>query len=66
MAYDTKTGVSGEYMICILFKSCLFLATLSEDGVNYSIVVGIGLSDLRVEETDNGRGKSLTESPQPL
>ncbi|KAI9870394.1 MAG: hypothetical protein M1830_004299 [Pleopsidium flavum] len=55
VAYQTKMGVEGEYMVCALFKSCLLLATISADGATYEINVGLGLSDLRIEETDNGK-----------
>jgi len=56
VAYQTKMGVEGGYMVCVLFKSCLLLATLSAGAATYEITVGIGLSDLRIEETDNGKG----------
>ena len=56
VTYETKTGVQGDYMVCLLFKSCLLLARLGAGGATYEITAGIGLSDLRVEETDNGRG----------
>lgn len=59
VAYQTKAGIEGEYMICVLFKSCLLLATSSAGGTTYEIAIGIGLGDLRVEETDNGKGMSI-------
>jgi hypothetical protein len=43
-------------MVCLLFKSCLVLATLGAGGATYDITAGIGLSDLKIEETDNGKG----------
>lgn len=43
-------------MVCLLFRSCLLLATLGAGGATYEISAGIGLGDLRIEETDNGRG----------
>lgn len=55
--YQTKAAVEGEYMICLLFRTYLLLATLSTNGSGYETKFAIGLSDLRIEETDNGRGK---------
>ena len=56
VAYETKHGVNGGYMICLLFRSYLLLATLGASGTTYEITAGIGLSDLRIEETENGKG----------
>lgn len=56
VTYETKNGVEGDYMVCLLFKSCLVLATLGAGGATYDITAGIGLSDLKIEETDNGKG----------
>ena len=55
VAYQTASGLRGEYMLSILFKSYLLLA-LPKFGTRYEIVAIIGLGDVRVDKPDNGRG----------
>lgn len=46
-------------MICILYKSCLVLATTSRFHTPYTAVACISLANGSIEEPDNGRGVSL-------
>lgn len=57
-AYQTKHGIRGNYMLCVLFKSCLILAVPDSDVRQYQIVVCVGLRDFRVESTENGKGSN--------
>jgi hypothetical protein len=43
-------------MISLLYRDCLILATAGKADQIYTIKASIGLSDIRVEEVDNGRG----------
>ena len=60
VAYQSRYGVLGRYMLCALFSSCLILGVPSENGRCYTIVASIGLGDLHIETTDNGKGKELS------
>lgn len=46
-------------MICLLFRNVLLLATASKAEQTYNVQASIGLSDAKVEEADNGRGKTV-------
>jgi hypothetical protein len=43
-------------MACMLFRSRLLLATIKKGDPTYTVAIAINLSDLKLEETDNGRG----------
>ena len=43
-------------MITMLYKECLLLATTGKADQIYSIQASIRLGDMKVEETDNGKG----------
>ncbi|KAH7394498.1 hypothetical protein BKA66DRAFT_438839 [Pyrenochaeta sp. MPI-SDFR-AT-0127] len=55
VAFQTPERVKGQYMICILYKSCLVLATASRFHTPYNVVASIGLANGSIEEADNGR-----------
>lgn len=46
-------------MICVLYKSCLVLATASRFCPPYNAVACINLANGSIEEADNGRGPYL-------
>ncbi|KAF3002534.1 hypothetical protein E8E13_007050 [Curvularia kusanoi] len=56
VAYQTPECVRGQYMICILYKTCLVLATTNRLNTFYNVVACIGLANGSIEESDNGRG----------
>jgi hypothetical protein len=43
-------------MISLLYRDCLVLASIGKAAQIYNIQAIIGLSEVRVEEVDNGRG----------
>lgn len=45
-------------MICVLYKSCLVLATTNRSFTPYTVVAAIPLGNGSLEEPDNGRGMS--------
>ncbi|KAF3033095.1 hypothetical protein E8E12_004456 [Didymella heteroderae] len=56
VAYHTPERVKGQYMICVLYKSCLVLATTSRFFTPYNVVACISLANGSIEEPNNGRG----------
>ncbi|KAI9771123.1 MAG: hypothetical protein M1840_002474 [Geoglossum simile] len=56
VTWQSSGGISGEYMACILFRSRLLLATIKKGDPTYTVAIAINLSDLKIEETNNGRG----------
>lgn len=60
VAYQTSERVKGQYMVCVLYKSCLVLATTSRFYTPYSVVACISLANGSIEEPDNGRGMCLS------
>jgi hypothetical protein len=57
VAYNATDCVNGQYMICILYRSSLLVATLSKVFSTYEVVAVISLVNSSVEPSDNGRGK---------
>ncbi|KAI9705989.1 MAG: hypothetical protein M1836_005395 [Candelina mexicana] len=56
VAFQTSTGVRGEYMLCVLYKSCLLLATTVPLGYTFTVEALISIADLHIEQADNGKG----------
>ncbi|KAJ8114750.1 hypothetical protein OPT61_g3440 [Boeremia exigua] len=63
VAYQAPDRVKGQYMICVLYKSCLVLATASRFCTPYTVVACISLANGSVEEPDNGRGIQCHTAP---
>ncbi|KAL9615402.1 MAG: hypothetical protein Q9167_000230 [Letrouitia subvulpina] len=59
VVYQSDGSTEGEYMLTVLFKSYLLLATMNSDSNHYDVVALISLHDVQVERPDNGRGKHL-------
>jgi hypothetical protein len=57
ICWQTRGGVEGQYMVCLLYKECLCLALASKVDQFYIINACIGLNTIKIEEADNGRGK---------
>lgn len=58
--------MSGEYLVCLLYKSYLLLATVSKADNRYTVKFAITLATSRIEEANQGRGKSLCISESVL
>jgi hypothetical protein len=56
VSWQTKDGVNGQYFITLLYRDFILLASASKVDQRYTVQACIGLNELRVEETDNGRG----------
>ncbi|KAI1382100.1 Dbl homology domain-containing protein [Hypoxylon crocopeplum] len=63
VCWQTKDGVEGTYMVTLLYKDCLCLATGSRADQVYTIQACISLNDIKVEEVDNGRGLQCHTAP---
>lgn len=58
VCWQTKEGVNGQYMVALLYREWLCLATAGRIDQVYTIQACISLSNIKVEEVDNGRGTS--------
>jgi hypothetical protein len=65
VAYDTINGVKGDYMISILYRSSLVLASARKSLATYDVFAVISLINARLEESDNGRGITSHRSHLP-
>ncbi|KAL2264265.1 hypothetical protein VTK26DRAFT_8468 [Humicola hyalothermophila] len=56
VCWQTKEGVDGRYMVALLYRHWLCLATAGSTDQVYTIQACIALENVKVEEVDNGRG----------
>jgi hypothetical protein len=63
VTYQTPDRIKGSYLVCVLYKSCLVLATASRFHTPYTVVASIGLANATIEESDNGRGIQCHTAP---
>lgn len=54
--WQTKDGVKGNYMVCLLYRGWLCLASASKTDQIYTIQACLALTTVNVEDVDNGRG----------
>jgi hypothetical protein len=59
VTWQTRDGVDGQHLISLLYRNFLVLASAEKAAQLYNIRAIIGLSDVKVEEVDNGRGMSF-------
>lgn len=53
-------------MVCVLYKDALCLATAEGLDQHYMVQACISLNTVKIEEADNGRGKTRPRSPNQL
>jgi predicted short-subunit dehydrogenase-like oxidoreductase (DUF2520 family) len=58
VAYHTTERLYGQYMVCVLYKSCILIATVAKSVSCYHVVAVIPLANASIQEPDNGRGLS--------
>ncbi|KAI0013472.1 Dbl homology domain-containing protein [Xylariaceae sp. FL0662B] len=63
VCWQTRDGVAGEYMVTLLYKNYLCLATASKVDHIYTIQACISLGDIKIEEVDNCRGLQCHTAP---
>ncbi|KAK4451643.1 hypothetical protein QBC34DRAFT_492910 [Podospora aff. communis PSN243] len=60
VCWQTKEGVGGQYMVALLYREWLCLATASRTDQIYTIQACVSLGNIKLEDVDNGRGTSPT------
>ncbi|KAL2757104.1 hypothetical protein ACRALDRAFT_1041527, partial [Sodiomyces alcalophilus JCM 7366] len=63
VCWQTNEGVRGQYMVCILYRDVLCLASAGKFEQIYTLEACINLNSIKVEETDNGRGLQCHTAP---
>ncbi|KAI1433737.1 Dbl homology domain-containing protein [Xylaria sp. CBS 124048] len=63
VCWQNKDGVMGQYMVSLLYRECLCLATAGKSDQTYTIQACIGLDTIKIEEADNGRGLQCHTAP---
>ena len=61
--WQTRDGVEGRYMICLLYRDVLCLASAGKADQIYTIQATLGLGGTKIEEVDNGRGLQCHTAP---
>jgi hypothetical protein len=56
ICWQTKDGINGQYLICLLYRDVLCLASAGKVEPVYTILACVDLQTARIEEVDNGRG----------
>ncbi|KAK4105862.1 Dbl homology domain-containing protein [Parathielavia hyrcaniae] len=57
VCWQTKGGVSGQYMVALLYREWFCLATAGRIDQTYTIQACIALASIKVEDADNGRAR---------
>lgn len=57
VCWQSPAGVDGQYMICLLYKDVLCLASGGKFDPIYTIMACIDVHCSAIEDADNGRGK---------
>ncbi|KAI0019554.1 hypothetical protein F4780DRAFT_441219 [Xylariomycetidae sp. FL0641] len=63
ISWQSREGVNGQYMVAVLYKDCLCLATAGKADQTYTIQACISLDSIKIEEPDNGRGLQCHTAP---
>lgn len=63
IAWQTRGSVRGGFMVCILFRSYLVLATAKESGQSFAVVACIDLEGVKIEQADSGKGNECIVEP---
>lgn len=57
MAYQSPSGITGQYIACILFPGYIVLAKPGSDSRRLTLIASIYLSDMTVDSSMNGQGR---------
>ncbi|KAK5987607.1 hypothetical protein PT974_11739 [Cladobotryum mycophilum] len=63
VCWQTKDSVDGQYMVCLLYRDVLCLASAGKVDPIYTILACININEVRIEDTDNGRGLQCHTAP---
>ncbi|KAF2150768.1 hypothetical protein K461DRAFT_323144 [Myriangium duriaei CBS 260.36] len=61
IAYRGTANTKGQYAICVLYESCLIIATNGPG--KYRVLLGISLGHASIEESDNGKSLQCHTTP---
>lgn len=61
--WQTRDGIHGQYMVALLYKNWLCLASASRADQIYTLQACIPTSNIKVEPVDNGRGLQCHTAP---
>lgn len=61
MAYQSPNSITGQYLVCILFPGYMVLAKTGSDSRTLTLFASIYLSDMTVDSSMNGQGRSLLQ-----
>jgi len=59
VAYQSRSDVLGDYMLCALFRSHLLLATPTKGYSRFEIVAIISFGAMQMDKADNGKGTPI-------
>ena len=59
VAFESRERVKGQYVICLLYRSCILLATMNKTAAPYNVLAILPLVNGSIDEPDNGRGTCL-------
>lgn len=60
VCWQSPSGVDGQYLICLLYRDVLCLASAGKADQIYIIHACINLNGAKIENIDNGRGEMAT------
>ena len=63
VAHETTDRVTGQYMLCALYRSCLVIATPNKSLSIYTVAAVIPLFNATIDEADNGKGLQCHSAP---
>ncbi|KAH7326485.1 hypothetical protein B0I35DRAFT_136518 [Stachybotrys elegans] len=63
VCWQSKSAITGQYMICLLYRGILCLASAGKVDPVYTIQACINLHRTKVEDIDNGRGLQCHTAP---
>ncbi|KAI0164875.1 Dbl homology domain-containing protein [Xylariaceae sp. FL1272] len=63
VCWQAREGVNGQYMVSLLYKNFLCLATAKRNEQVYTVQACLSLDNIKVEDADNGRGLQCHTAP---
>ncbi|POR33075.1 Uncharacterized protein TPAR_06727 [Tolypocladium paradoxum] len=63
VCWQSPRGVDGQYLICLLYRDVLCLASAGRGDLLYVVQACINLNRARIEDVDNGRGLQCHTAP---
>lgn len=61
VCWQSNEGIQGQYMVSLLYQDVLCLAYAGKVDQIYTIMVCINLNKAKVEDADNGYGRTMID-----